>query len=179
MIKNDIVRSACCVAVFLCCCASAMVENGTANVNHVDSTQAVAGQPPELKARYASDWYTRRLSRVDLTLEGYKALQKDYNYDECSFEETKRAFEKILTDIKQGTFKTPGEQLVLDYVHYWYYISCEQRYPMVKTGLKNAEGRCIWRALEYEIRDIAAQILDELLHTGGLAYSTLHYCDRK
>lgn len=171
MIKSNAV---CCAAVLLCSGASAMVEDGSGIVNK-GSQQIVFGQKESDQLElYMSDIHKRRSARTNDSKAGYNALQKDYPHKKSNFEETKGAFEKILSDIRLGTFKNPDMQLVLDYMHYWYDIDPEQVYDLEKTDRVTSGGEPIWRVYEYEIRDLAANILDELLQTGGLAYSRLH-----
>ncbi|MDR3151367.1 MAG: hypothetical protein LBT67_00755 [Holosporaceae bacterium] len=120
-----------------------------------------------------SSWYPKCMSRTAKPHEGYLALQKNYPHNKKEFEETKSAFEKILADLKQGAFNNPGKQLVLDYMYYWFNIDPEQVYKK-RYDYKDADG--IWHVtwFEYEIRDLAAQILDALEQTGGLAYAYVH-----
>jgi hypothetical protein len=172
---EDSIRSVfagvCCAAVM---CGSVSGMNEEASVAELSASQN--SQPPN----YTSDWYRRSCEPGGtLTKVGYAALQKDYPHKMADFEATKSAMENILADIKSGTFKNPGMQAVLDYMHWWYDIDPEQVYKGKRTHRDPIDGFWHVTIFEYQIQDQAAQILDELQQTGGTAYSTLHWCSKK
>lgn len=121
---------------------------------------------------YEFDYYDRCFSKKNLDIEGYSALQNDYPHDFKNFTQTKNAMEKILFDVKNGTFKNPGMQMILDYMHMWYVIDPGQVYSHGQDKYESTGEKKLWP--EFVIRDLAAQILDELQHTGGTAYARLH-----
>jgi hypothetical protein len=177
---GNMVRGALCAAAMLVACGKVygMMSEDETRINPETSAmpEPRSAKPPA----YGSDWYERGLwGSGTLEDDGYLALQKDYPHEKKNFESTKVALENMLSDIKFGTFKNPGMQLVLDYMHWWYYVDPEQVYKAKRTHIDPITGYWHLDVYEFQIQDLAAQILDELQQTGGTAYATLHWCDRK
>jgi hypothetical protein len=172
---GSVVRGALCAVVMVMCGGVWGMSEDETLIN--PETSATLSPEPQVARPpvYGSDWYERNRLGIAVHWDGYEALQKDYHHEIRKFEETKNALETILTDIKHGRFKNPGMQLVLDYMHYWYYVDPYQVYEGEKTQHTDpVTGYHIWKVHEYPIQDLAAQILDELQQTGGTAYATLH-----
>jgi hypothetical protein len=165
-----------CTVSGVCCAAAVMMyTSGVWGMEKNDSlvSQEQSGSVTQKCLKNFSDWYNRCMTRTSETHKGYLALQKDYPHNKKKFEETQSAFEKILANLKQGTFNNPGMRLVLDYMYYWINIDPEQVYKL-KIWKDPITGRGCMEIYEYIIRDLAAQILDELEQTEGLAYAYVH-----
>jgi hypothetical protein len=178
MFKSSMFLGICCAAIMMCSGANG-VPGMNEEAKRVETSAGLSTVQNDRPPNYSSGWVRRSCeSGGTLTKVGYTALQKDYPHKMANFEATKEAMENILADIKSGTFKNPGIQAVLDYMDWWYDSDPEQVYKL-EIWKDPVTGRGRMRIREYEIRDIAAQILDELRQTGGTAYATLHWCDRK
>jgi len=107
---------------------------------------------------------------------GYVELQKKYPHKLSDFNDTKKTMEQMLEDAKTGNFDTSiSMQLVMDYLHWWYFDVDPNQYYKTQYNYYDKVKR-VWYVtiLEHKIRDIVAHILDELQHTGGTAYASLH-----
>lgn len=173
MIFNDTIKY-----VSVLCVAMSIYTGGVLGMKPIDSVGESSLQQGKEPPCYRFDWYKRRLSGIDKTKEGREVLQKNYPHKVENFELTQKAMKNILADIKSGVFKTDDMQAVLDYMHWWYTIDAEQVYEAKIIG-KTYDGVRRIYVYEWDIRDLAAQILDELQHTGGTAYATLHWRETK